>query len=94
MPYDVLELMDRMMELGDSEDEKKQQESLERNLKYFKEMMNTIYSYGSEKAIEIVALMQKENYSANGNIANLDNYRIRFISDANQIRCNRNFCKS
>lgn len=88
MPYEVLQLMDKMMEIEDINNEKRNEDTLEMNLKCFKEMMNTIYSYGSESAIKIVSLMQKENYAANGNVADLDNYRIisEYVLLATQIK--------
>ena len=88
MPYEVLQLMDKMMELEDIDNDNQKQVTLDMILKRFKEIMNTIYSYGSERAIEIVSLMQKENYAANGNMADLDNYRIisEYVLLATQIK--------
>lgn len=57
IPYEVLQLMDKMMELEDIDNDNQKQVTLNMNLKRFKEIMNTIYSYGSERAIEIVSLM-------------------------------------
>ena len=57
MPYEVLQLMDKMMELENIDNDNQKQVTLDMNLKRFKEIMNTIYSYGSERAIEIVSLM-------------------------------------
>lgn len=54
----------------------KRKKNMEQDFRHFKEIMNTIYSYGSEKAIRIVSLMQKENYSANRNTTCLDKYRV------------------
>lgn len=53
-----------------------------------KEIMNTIYSYGSEKSIEIVSLMQKENYDASKNVISLDKYRMMslYVLLATQIK--------
>lgn len=88
MPYEVLQLMDKMMELEDIDNDNQKQVTLNMNLKRFKEIMNTIYSYGSERAIEIVSLMQKENYAANGNMADLDSYRMisEYVLLATQIK--------
>lgn len=88
MPYKVLQLMDRMMDLESMKNEKKSQKELDDNLKQFKEIMNTIYSYGSEKAIELVSLMQKENYAANGGKVKLDEYRMisGYVLLATQIK--------
>ncbi len=52
MPYEVLQLMDKMMELEDIDNDNQKQVTLDMNLKRFEEIMNTIYSYGSERAIE------------------------------------------
>lgn len=75
MPYEVLQLMDKMMELENIDNDNQKQVTLDMNLKRFKEIMNTIYSYGSERAIEIVSLMQKENYAANGNMSDVKEQR-------------------
>ncbi len=81
IPFDVLELMDRLMGETNNEENAKESEK-------FKKMMNGIYSYGSEKAIEIVALMQKENYAAGGNVDNLDKHRLAalYVLLATQIK--------
>ena len=67
MPYEVLVLMDEMIESGKMKNETQKKKTMEQNFKHFKEIMNTIYSYGTEKCIKIVSLMQKENYAANAN---------------------------
>lgn len=54
MPYEVLVLMDEMTESGRVKDEIQRKRIMEQNFKHFKEIMNTIYSYDSEKSIEIV----------------------------------------
>lgn len=59
MPYEVLALMDEMIESGKIKNETQKKITMEQNFKYFKEIMNTIYSYGTEKSIKIVSLMQK-----------------------------------
>lgn len=88
MPYEVLVLMDEMIESGKVENGVKKKKNMEQNFKHFKEIMNTIYSYGSEKAIGIVSLMQKENYAANGNTECLDKYRMlsEYVLLATQIK--------
>lgn len=88
MPYEVLVLMDEMIESGKIRNEIKKKQILEANFKHFKEIMNTIYSYGSEKAIKIVSLMQKENYDANENTGCRDNYRTisMYVLLATQIK--------
>lgn len=81
MPYEVLDLMDRMIKAKQSWNEKSE-------LNNFKKMMNEIYSYGSEKAISLVALMQKENYAANGDISKMDKFRVMssYVLLATQIK--------
>lgn len=88
MPYEVLVLMDEMIESGKIKNDVQKKRNMEQNFKHFKEIMNTIYSYGSEKAIGIVSLMQKENYAANGNTACLDKYRMisEYVLLATQIK--------
>lgn len=88
MPYEVLVLMDKMIELGKIKDETQKRKTMEQNLKHFKEIMNTIYSYGTEKSIKIVSLIQKENYAANEKTTPLDKYRMMssYILLATQIK--------
>lgn len=81
LPFEVLTLMDRMIEAKNS----RQQDS---ELKDFKKIMNEIYSYGSEKAISLVALMQKENYAANGDVNKMNKFRVMssYVLLATQIK--------
>ena len=74
IPYEILLLMDELLEMDEVKIQAEQ--NMDRNLKHFKAIINTIYSYGSEKAIKIVSLMQKENYAANGNTNQMDKYRM------------------
>lgn len=88
MPYEVLVLMDEMIESGKGRNETQNKRIMEQNLKHFKEIMNTIYSYGSESSIEIVSLMQKENYATSKNDIFLDKYRMMslYVLLATQIK--------
>lgn len=88
MPYEVLVLMDEMIESGKIKNDVQKKKNMEQNLKHFKEIMNTIYSYGLVQAIGIVSLMQKENYAANGNTLCLDQYRMisEYVLLATQIK--------
>lgn len=88
MPYEVLVLMDEMIESGKIKNESQQKKMMEQNSQHFKDIMNTIYSYGSEKSIKIVSLMQKENYAANGETTALDQYRMMslYVLLATQIK--------
>ena len=62
MPYFILELLEKMNKSQGQGD----------ILNDFISLMNTVYAYGSEKAILIAATMQKENYEKGG----------KFISDS------------
>ena len=81
LPFEILTMMDRMIEAKGI----RQQDAELRN---FKKIMNEIYSYGSEKAISLVALMQKENYAANGDIGKMDKFRVMssYVLLATQIK--------
>ena len=81
MPFEVLDLMDRMINAKNGWNEKSE-------LNNFKKMLNEIYSYGSEKAISLVALMQKENYIANGNVSKMNKFRVMslYVLLATQIK--------
>ena len=81
MPFEVLDLMDRMIKANNGRIGKTELDS-------FKEMMNSIYSYGSERAISLVALMQEENYAANGDPSELDKFRVMslYVLLATQIK--------
>lgn len=81
MPFEVLDLMDRMAKAKKVWNEKEE-------LNNFNKMMNEIYSYGSEKAISLVALMQKENYAAKGDVSKMDKFRLMssYVLLATQIK--------
>lgn len=64
VPYDVLQLMNKITKTGGQGDV----------LEDFIELMNIVYAYGSEKAISIAAIMQKENYEKAGS-DKFDKYR-------------------
>ena len=82
MPFRVLDLMDRMTKA------KKNGWDEKNELKNFKDIMNEIYSYGSVEAISLVALMQKENYAANGNPDKMNYFRVMssYVLLATQIK--------
>lgn len=81
VPFEVLDLMDRMIKSKQAWNEKSE-------LRNFTKMMNEIYSYGSEKAIALVALMQKENYAINGDINKMNKFRLMssYVLLATQIK--------
>lgn len=87
MPFEVLTLMDEMINSNKITDDK-HKNGFNDTMKHFNEMMNTIYSYGSEEAIRIVSTMQKENYAANGDTSKLDTYRLisLYVLLATQIK--------
>nr|DAR79024.1 MAG TPA: hypothetical protein [Caudoviricetes sp.] len=82
MPFRVLDLMDRMTKA------KKNGWDEKNELKNFQDIMNEIYSYGSVEAISLVALMQKENYAANGNPDKMNYFRVMssYVLLATQIK--------
>lgn len=88
IPYEVLSLFDDMMDTNSQEKVKQKKQKQEENLKNFKKLMNTIYSYGTKDAIKIVALMQKENYEVAVSQVNQDEYRMMsvFVLLATQIK--------
>lgn len=81
MPFEVLDLMGRMMKAKYGRNEAEE-------LDNFRKMMNEIYSYGSEKAISLFALMQKENFAANGDSSKMDKFRLMslYVLLATQIK--------
>ena len=64
IPYEILELLENFMRGGDKA----------AFLRDFTALLNTIYAYGSEEAIKIVATMQIENYTSQNNASGI-NYR-------------------
>lgn len=78
IPFKILELMDNMIKSNNDFN----------GLNEFKELLNVIYSYGSEKAIIIVSLMQKENYDMANGRNNGNKYRIMvlYVLLATQIK--------
>lgn len=77
VPYNVLQLMDKIIKTKGKGDV----------LKDFTDLMDTIYAYGSEKAIQIAATMQKENYIYSGT-DQFNHYRVisLYILLATQIK--------
>ncbi len=88
MPYEVLVLMDEMIESRKDKNETQNKQASEQNSNCFRKIMNTIYSYGSGKSIEIVSLMQKEIYDINRGDTSLDIYRLisLYVLLATQIK--------
>ena len=77
IPYEILKLMDNIMQTGGKGD----------LLNDFTSLMDTIYAYGSKEAIKIAATMQKENYTLR-NTVSFNKYRAisMYILLATQIK--------
>ena len=77
IPYEILKLMDNIMQTGGKGD----------FLNDFTSLMDTIYAYGSKEAIKIAATMQKENYTLR-NTVSFNKYRAisMYILLATQIK--------
>ncbi len=87
MPFDVLTLLDEIINSAKTNTNGVNC-SMNTTLNHFTEIMNKIYSYGSQDAITIVATIQKENYATRENTNQFDQYRMisLFILLANQIK--------
>lgn len=88
IPYKVLSLFDDMIEINSLKNDRLKEKKQEENLKIFKEIMNTIYSYGSKESIKIASFMQKENYevAAKGIIQNEYRLMAIYVLLATQIK--------
>lgn len=81
IPIEVLSLLDEMIKTNNNENN-------ENSLQHFQELMNTIYSYGSEESIRIISTMQKENYAIRDNTITRNIYRMMslYVLLATQIK--------
>lgn len=79
IPYKVLMLMEGIQDKSLKEDEL---------LSEFKILMNTIYSYGSKEAINLISLMQKENFDRVKEPDTVNQYRLMsyYVLLATQIK--------
>nr|WP_308742088.1 hypothetical protein [uncultured Anaerocolumna sp.] len=79
IPYKVLMLLEGIQDNSLKEDEL---------LSEIKILINTIYSYGSKEAIELVSLMQKENYAMAIETGTVNKYRLMsfYVLLATQIK--------
>ncbi len=75
MPFEVLKLMDEMIDSTKAGGNSQKKNINMNSVKNFNMIINTIYSYGSEESIKIVALMQKENYASTRKTENIDKHR-------------------
>lgn len=80
IPYEFLKLMDDMMNTS--------KKKTKPDLDVFNKLLNEIYSYGSEKAIALVAAMQTELYAADGDKNKMNQYRTMsyYVLLATQIK--------
>lgn len=80
IPYDILKLLDTMIQTGNQNQEITIQE--------INNLLNNIYAYGSEKAIQLAALMQKENYRNAKKPESMNRYKVMslYILLATQIK--------
>ena len=72
MPYEILVLMQEMINAGKQETSSAVQQKLKEKMDW---IFSTIYAYGSSKAIHILAAMQSENYKNAAMSENSDKYR-------------------
>lgn len=88
LPLKVLDLFEQIKESSHIQNRRQQQEHMDNTAKLFSIIMNTTYSYGSEKAIKLISMMQSENYYLEANSSRGDTYRIMafYILLATQIK--------
>lgn len=72
MPYEILVLMQEMIDAGKQKTSLSIQQKLKERMDW---IFSSIYAYGSSKAIHILAAMQSENYRNAAMPENSDNYR-------------------
>ena len=72
MPYEILVLMQEMIDVGKQKTSLSVQQKLKEKMDW---IFSSIYAYGSSKAIHILATMQSENYRNAVMPENSDNYR-------------------
>ena len=73
MPYEILDLMQEMIDVGKHKTSRSTQQKLKEKMDW---IFSTIYAYGSSEAIHILAAMQSENYRNAAMPENADKYRI------------------
>ena len=78
IPLKVLDLFEQIQKSShiQNQTQKQQQEFIDNTTKLLSTIMNTTYSYGSEKAIKLMSMMQSENYYREANPSQGDTYRI------------------
>ncbi len=73
MPYEVLDLMDKMINSGKMALSQEAQKDLAQKMSA---IFSSIYAYGSSQAIHILAAMQNENYKIAVHPENKNSYRV------------------
>lgn len=73
MPYEILVLMQEMIDVGKQKTSLSVQQKLKEKMDW---IFSSIYAYGSSKAIHILATMQSENFQNEIIPENVDQYRI------------------
>lgn len=73
MPYEILALMQDMIDAGKKKASPETQQKLKEKMDW---IFSTIYAYGSAKAIHILAVMQSENYQNSVKPEKLDKFRV------------------
>lgn len=73
MPYEILVLMQDMIDAGKEKGKSTTQNKLKEKMDW---IFSTIYAYGSSSAIHILATMQSENYRNSAAPEKADKYRI------------------
>lgn len=72
MPYEILVLMQEMIDAGKQKTSPAVQQKLKEKMDW---IFSSVYAYGSSKAIHILATMQSENYKNAAMPENSDKYR-------------------
>lgn len=73
MPYEILALLQEIVDMGKQKTSLSAQQKLKEKMDW---IFSSIYAYGSSKAIHILAAMQSENYRNAAMPENLDKYRV------------------
>lgn len=90
IPLKVLDLFEQIQKSShiQNQTQKQQQDFIDNTTKLLSTILNTTYSYGSEKAIKLMSMMQSENYYREANPSQGDTYRIMafYVLLATQIK--------
>lgn len=72
IPYEVLTFLEEIFNFTSVEELERSEEVLNK----FKNILNTIYAYGSADAIKLASIMQRENFKNAKNSENTNQYKI------------------